>query len=65
MADAMARKKPREEPTQKTQPRGKDAEGKPAKPETIPVPTRGEFFRDLKKLAQPEGLDKKADGDSR
>ena len=44
----MAKKEPRDEPTQKTWPRGKDAEGKPAKPETIPVPTRGEFFRDLK-----------------
>lgn len=44
-------RKKREPPTQQTQPRGKDAEGKPAKPETIPVPTRGEVFRDLKKLA--------------
>ena len=49
----MARKS-KSQPTQKTQPRGKAAEGKPAKPETIPVPTRGEVFRDLKKLAQPK-----------
>lgn len=48
----MAKKQRKDEPTQKTQPRGKDAEGKPAKPETIPVPTRGEFFRDLKRLAE-------------
>lgn len=40
------------EPTQKTQPKGKDDEGKPAKPATIPVPTRGEVFRDLDKLAK-------------
>ena len=45
----MARK-PKSQPTQKTQPRGKDAEGKPAKPVTIPVPTRGEVERDLDKL---------------
>jgi hypothetical protein len=38
-------------PTQKTQPKGKDDEGKPAKPETIPVPKRGEFFGDLAKVA--------------
>ena len=38
------------EPTQKTRPRGKDAEGKPAKPVTIPVPTRGEVERDLDKI---------------
>lgn len=40
------------EPTQKTQPKGKDDEGKPAKPETIPVPKRGEFFGALKKVSQ-------------
>ncbi len=39
------------EPTQKTQPKGKDAEGKPAKPEAIPVPKRGEFLGALKKVA--------------
>jgi hypothetical protein len=48
----MARKR-KSPPTQKTRPRGKDAEGKPAKPETIPVPTRGEVLRDLKRLAEP------------
>jgi hypothetical protein len=41
-----------EQPAQQTQPKGKDAQGKPAKPETIPVPTRGEFFRDLKKVTK-------------
>ena len=46
----MAKKQPRDEPTQKTQPRGKDAQGRPAKPVTIPVPTRGEVERDLDKL---------------
>jgi hypothetical protein len=46
--------KPGAEPTQQTQPKGKDAEGEPAKPETIPVPKRGEFFRDLKKVAEPD-----------
>ena len=50
----MANKQPSDEPTQKTRPRGKDAEGKPAKPVTIPVPTRGEFDRDLDKLAKSE-----------
>ncbi len=38
----MAKREAKDEPTQKTQPRGKDAEGKPAKPVTIQVPTRGE-----------------------
>jgi hypothetical protein len=41
------------QPTQETQPKGTDEKGKPAKPETIPVPTRGEVFRDLKKLTKP------------
>ena len=41
------------EPTQKTQPKGKDEKGKPAKPETIPVPKRSEFFRDLAKVSNP------------
>jgi len=41
------------QPTQETQPKGKDDEGKPAKPEAIPVPKRGEFFRDLTRLATP------------
>ena len=49
------KRKPEAEPTQKTRPYGTDAEGNPAKAETIPVPTRGEFFRDLKKLAKPDG----------
>jgi len=37
--------------TQQTQPKGKDDEGKPAKPETIPVPKRREFESNLRKLA--------------
>jgi hypothetical protein len=41
------------QPTQETQPKGTHEKGKPAKPETIPVPTRGEVFRDLKKLTKP------------
>jgi hypothetical protein len=52
MVNRMAAEKAK--PTQQTQPKGKDAEGKPAKAETIPVPTRGEFFRDLSKLARAE-----------
>jgi hypothetical protein len=44
------------EPTQETQPKDKDENGKPAKPETIPVPKRGEFERDLEKLmGKPAG----------
>lgn len=49
----MARKR-KSPPTQETRPRGKDAEGKPAKSERIPVPTREEFFRDLDRVAKPE-----------
>jgi hypothetical protein len=42
-------------PTQKTQPKGKDEKGQPAKPETIPVPMRDVFVRNLKKIAdKPE-----------
>jgi hypothetical protein len=39
-------------PTQETQPKGKDDKGRPAKPETIPVPKRGEFFGNLKRVAE-------------
>jgi len=63
----MAQKKPKPEPTQPTQPTqpyGKDDEGKPAKPETIPVPTRGEFFRDLKKLATGKSLSDEPETDT-
>jgi len=50
----MAKKQPEDQPTQKTRPRGKDAEGKPAKPVTIPVPTRDEFERNLEKVFSKE-----------
>ena len=39
------------EQKQKTRPYGKGDQGEPAKPETIPVPKRGAFFRDLEKVA--------------
>jgi hypothetical protein len=52
-----------DERTQQTQPKGKDAEGKPAKPETIPVPKRGEFMRDLEKVAgKPHGPSRAGEG---
>jgi hypothetical protein len=41
------------EPTQQSQPQGKDEKGKPAKPMDIPVPKRSEFDRLLKKAEQP------------
>jgi hypothetical protein len=45
----------RDEPTQKTQPKGIDPKtGKPYEPIEIPVPTRGDFMRDLGKVAKPE-----------
>jgi len=48
----MAEKAPNDRlPTQETQPKGRDDEGKPAKPERIPVPKRGEFFRSLNRVA--------------
>jgi hypothetical protein len=40
------------EPTQRTEPKGKDKQGKPHKPLHIRVPTRGEFFGSLKKAAR-------------
>ncbi len=46
----MASKPDKTELAQETRPYGKDDEGKPTKPETIPVPTRGEFLRGLQKL---------------
>ena len=39
------------EQKQKTRPYGKGDQGEPAKPETIPVPKRGEFFRSLNRVA--------------
>jgi hypothetical protein len=41
-----------DQPTQKTQP-------KKGKPVEIPVPTRGDFKRDLLKIAPPDGNKKK------
>jgi hypothetical protein len=41
--------KPEREPTQPTQPRDPDAE-----PAEIPIPTREQFFRDLRKVAEPD-----------
>ena len=37
---------------QQTQPKGKDASGKPNKPIEIPVPKKGDFERLLKKAAK-------------
>jgi hypothetical protein len=36
-------------PTQRTQPKGKDAQGEPAKPIEIPVPKRNDFEQLLKR----------------
>lgn len=41
-------------PTQKTQPKGRDkATGEPYAPIEIPVPTRGEWLRNMEKVAPP------------
>ena len=40
------------EPTQKTQPKGKDDQGQPAKPIDIPVPKRSEWDKALRKVAR-------------
>jgi hypothetical protein len=42
------------QPTQKTQPEGKDCHGDPAEPVEIPVPRREDVLRDLKKVARPK-----------
>ena len=42
----------KKEPTQKTQPRGKNDDGTPAEPVDIPIPTREQVFRDLAKSAE-------------
>lgn len=41
------------EPTQRTQPKGRDDKGEPAKPIDIPVPKRSEFDRLLAKAEKP------------
>jgi hypothetical protein len=47
----MADEKP--EPTQQTQPKGRDEKGDPAKPVDIPVPKRSEFDKLLAKAEKP------------
>jgi hypothetical protein len=39
--------------TQRTQPKGKDANGEPFPPVEIPMPTRDAFLGDLAKVAAP------------
>jgi hypothetical protein len=41
------------EPTQLTQPKGKDKDGNPAKPIEIPVPKVSTFRAAIRKVAQP------------
>jgi hypothetical protein len=41
-----------QEPKQKTQPRGTDDKGEPAKPIEIPVPKRGTFDKLVKRAAK-------------
>lgn len=41
------------EPTQRTQPKGKDESGKPNEPVEIPVPKRKDFDSLLKRAAPP------------
>ena len=40
------------EPTQRTQPKGKDEDGKPNKPMDVPVPKRSTFDRLLAKASK-------------
>jgi hypothetical protein len=42
------------EPTQPTLPKGKDKDGKPAKPVEIPVPKVSTFRAAIRKVAQPD-----------
>jgi len=53
------------EPTQPTQPKGTDKDGKPFEPVEIPVPTRGqvmEFFRKVMRPGMPpEGAKRPSD----
>jgi hypothetical protein len=41
------------EPTQPTQPKGRDKDGNPAKPVEIPVPKVSTFRAALRRVAQP------------
>jgi hypothetical protein len=49
------------EPKQKTQPHPKP-DGTVAEPTDIPVPKRGDFFRDLGKVAKPRKKDSPGEG---
>jgi hypothetical protein len=42
-----------QEPTQLTQPKGKDKDGNPAEPVEIPVPKVSTFRAAIRKVAQP------------
>jgi hypothetical protein len=45
------RQTPQPEPTQRTQPKGRDKEGKPYEPIEIPVPTEGDVMDLFEKVA--------------
>ena len=45
------------EPTQQTQPKGRDKDGKPAQPIEIPVPSDDEVMGLLEKAAKPNSGD--------
>ena len=51
----MANPERKEEPTQQTQPKGKDEDGKPHPPVEIPVPRREFFDQLLKRVAKGSG----------
>jgi hypothetical protein len=51
-------------PTQLTQPKGKDKNGKPFEPVVIPIPTRDAFLRNLGKVAPASLRTSAPDGDS-
>jgi hypothetical protein len=52
---------PREQPTQLTQPKGKDKDGNPAEPVEIPVPKVSTIRAALRKVAQPLRPDRNRD----
>jgi hypothetical protein len=49
------RRKSQPEPTQLSQPKGRDKDGKPYEPVEIPVPSEADVFGDLEKLARKPG----------
>jgi hypothetical protein len=55
MADDVPQDAPEQEPTptQQTKPRGKDEQGRPAKPVAIPVPKRSMWEAVLKRVSAP------------